>query len=222
MDRVKTGILGFDDLAEGGLPRASSVLLSGPCGTGKVEFSCEFLYRNSEPSLFYSFERQEKNLEDMLSIFSWDFKEAVKQKQFNVVSSELYQFETFISDLEDNIEKAGATRAVIDSLTIIGQFFDQPFKMRKGLIELRKMLKNSDCTALLLTEVPLYSEKLSTFGLEEFVLDGTIRLDLIKKDSQFVRTISVHEMIGTDHDTSIHPYEFTKKGIKVHKVREIL
>jgi KaiC/GvpD/RAD55 family RecA-like ATPase len=35
-DRVPTGIEGFDDLIEGGVPRGSLVLLAGDAGSGKT------------------------------------------------------------------------------------------------------------------------------------------------------------------------------------------
>ncbi len=222
MERIKTGIKGFDDLVEGGIPKGSSVLLTGPCGAGKLFFASEYLYNSNEPSLFYTFEKDTNYLKDALSLFDWDLEERIKSKQFTVVTSELYQFETFLSDLEDNIDKLSASRVVLDSLTIIGQFFDSPYKMRKGLIEMRNMIKNTGATAIMITETPDNTDKLSAFGSEEFVLDGVIQMHLMRKESEVIRGVSVRKMIGTRIDPAIHPYELTKKGMKIHKVREII
>ena len=38
MERVRTGIPGFDDLIKGGLPRKTVLLLSGGPGVGKSVF----------------------------------------------------------------------------------------------------------------------------------------------------------------------------------------
>ncbi len=222
IERIPTGIKGFDSLMEGGIPKGSSVLLTGPCGSGKIYFAGEFLYRSKEPTLFYSFEKDESYLIKAFSVFDWQLEEKIKSKQFNIISSELYQFESFLSDLSDNIDKLNASRVVIDSLTIIGQFFDSPYKMRKGLIEMRKMLSNSGVTALMLSEIHDNDPKLSAFGIEEFVLDGVIQTHLIKKNSEIMRGVSIRKMIATNHDSSIHPFELTKKGITVHKIREII
>jgi KaiC/GvpD/RAD55 family RecA-like ATPase len=220
-ERVPTGISGFDDLVEGGIPKGASVLLSGPCGSGKNYFAAEFLYRSREPTLFYTFEKDADYLKRMLSVFDWRIEEKIKTKQFNVSTSELYQFEPFLSDIEDNIDKLGAERVVLDSLTVIGHFFDSKYRLRKAMIELRKMLYNSGCTSLLLSEIPEQSPQLSTFGSEEFTMDGVIMLHVIHKDSEILRALSVRKMIGTHHDTAIHPYEVTKSGVKIHKVREL-
>lgn len=43
MERVSTGISGFDSLVEGGLPRGSTVLVTGAPGTGKTIFALHYL-----------------------------------------------------------------------------------------------------------------------------------------------------------------------------------
>ncbi|MBS3060909.1 MAG: hypothetical protein J4432_05380 [DPANN group archaeon] len=221
MDRVKTNISGFDDLIDGGIPRGSSVLLSGPCGAGKVYFASEFLYKGAEPSIYYAFEQSQESMKENLSVFNWDMDKAIKGKQFNIIQSELYQFESFLSDLEDNIEKTGAARVVVDSLTVIGEFFDSPYKLRKSLLELKRMVKNNDATAILLSETPANTDKLSTFGSEEFVLDGVILLHLIKSQTELNHAVSVRKMIGTNFASTIHPFEIRNTGLKVHKIREL-
>ncbi len=222
MERVPTNIKGFDELVEGGIPKGSSILLTGQAGAGTTIFAGEYLYRNKGTSLYYTFEKTEEEILEEYSSFNWNLQEKIKQKQFNIIKNELYQFETFVSDMEDNIDKLNATKVVLDSLTVVGQFFDDEYKMRKGLIELKNMIKKTGATALFLSEIPGNSNQVSTFGLEEFVLDGVIKLDLIQKGSELIRTISVRKMIGTAQDSSIHPLEITKQGIKIPKIRQIL
>ena len=222
MERIPTHIQGFDDLVQGGLPKGSSILLTGQAGAGATLFAGEYLYRNDATSLYYSFERDKNEILQEFSAFDWNLEEKIKQKQFNIIKNELYQFETFVSDLEDNIDKMNITKVVIDSLTIIGQFFDDEYKLRKGIIELKNMIKKTQATALFLSEIPANSNQLSSFGLEEFVLDGVIKLDLTQKGSELIKTISVRKMIGTAQDNSTHPLEITKQGLKIPKIREII
>ena len=222
MERETTQIKGFDNLIEGGFPKGASILLSGPCGSAKMFFASQFLYTNKSPSLYYTFENDQKGVQEALSLFDWKLQEKIKQKQFNVITSELYQFEAFLSDLEDNIEKTGATRVAVDSLTVIGQFFDSPYKLRKSLIELKRMIKNNNATAIFISEVPDNTNSLSTFGAEEFVLDGLVRMHLIKNKSEINRALSVRKMLATHYKPAIHPLEVTRKGIVIHKIRELL
>ena len=221
VEKIDPGIRGIDAVLPEGIPRGASVLLSGPCGSGKVLLASEFLYRAREPGIYYTFETDKQDLLDSLSVFSWKIEDRINSGQFNIIKSELYRFEAFLSDLEDNIDKLGAGRLVLDSLSILGQFFESKYNFRKSLIELRHALRNAGVTSLMLSEVP-DGNALSTFGVEEFVLDGVMRLHFIQKDSTVLRGISVRKMKGVVHDTSIHPLEITRSGLKVHRMREII
>ncbi|RLG02986.1 MAG: KaiC domain-containing protein, partial [Thaumarchaeota archaeon] len=44
MERVVTGIPGFDEILHGGIPRRNVVLLAGGPGTGKSIFGYQYLY----------------------------------------------------------------------------------------------------------------------------------------------------------------------------------
>jgi len=44
VERVKSGIPGFDELVQGGIPKRNIVLLSGGPGTGKSIFGQQFIY----------------------------------------------------------------------------------------------------------------------------------------------------------------------------------
>ena len=44
VQKLPTGIEGFDDICHGGLPNARSSLVSGTSGTGKTVFSLQYLH----------------------------------------------------------------------------------------------------------------------------------------------------------------------------------
>ena len=48
MNRVATGIPGFDELVEGGLPEGRAFLVSGGTGTGKTIFATQFLINGAK------------------------------------------------------------------------------------------------------------------------------------------------------------------------------
>src|SRR3989338_1946828 len=64
--RIKTGIKGFDNLIESGIPESYSILLSGSPGTGKTIFAMEFLKNGAlkfnENGLLITFEETPKNI----------------------------------------------------------------------------------------------------------------------------------------------------------------
>ena len=60
VQKLPTGIEGFDDVCRGGLPVSRSTLVSGTSGTGKTVFSLQYLHHGicnfDEPGIFVTFE----------------------------------------------------------------------------------------------------------------------------------------------------------------------
>ena len=60
VQKLPTGMEGFDDILHGGLPIGRSTLISGTSGTGKTVFSLNFLHNGirdfNEPGIFVTFE----------------------------------------------------------------------------------------------------------------------------------------------------------------------
>ena len=60
IEKLETGIAGFDQLANGGLPRGRTTLVSGTSGSGKTVFAVQFLaegiMKAGENGVFVTFE----------------------------------------------------------------------------------------------------------------------------------------------------------------------
>ena len=222
VETIQTGITGFDE-SIGGLPKGHTLLLAGPVGSYTELFGLEFLYRGAlkqEKTLYVAFEKKEEDLVEMASVFDWDLEAPLKSKDLIVLSSELFNYDKFLSGLEDTIFSQKATRVVFDSITFLGGFFDTPFKFRAALGEMRRMFNRQDCTTMLISESK--GDELSPFGVEEFVADGIIHLHAIKKGGQVIHAVSVPEMTGMEVKPQMYPLEITKKGMKVRKLPLVL
>ena len=92
MNRIKTGITGFDELIEGGLPEGRSFLISGGTGTGKTIFAMQFLVNGSlmgEPGIYLTLdERPELIREDMLR-FGWNLRSFEDQGLLQIIDGTL-------------------------------------------------------------------------------------------------------------------------------------
>ncbi len=64
MHKCPTGITGFDEITEGGLPQNRITLICGGTGSGKTLLGIDFLINGatnySEPGIFMSFEETEE------------------------------------------------------------------------------------------------------------------------------------------------------------------
>ncbi len=83
VQKLPTGIEGFDDICHGGLPIGRSTLISGTSGTGKTVLSLNFLYNGirqfNEPGIFVTFEESPLDILRNAASFGWNLQEMVEQ-----------------------------------------------------------------------------------------------------------------------------------------------
>ena len=224
MEKLKSGVPGFDDICGGGLVRNTVILLSGGCGTGKSTFALQFLIegaRNGENGLYLSLEDSQERIIENNAQFDWKLDKLIQDKKIIIQSSDIYDFDKLKTMIENLMEEYKAKRFVLDSTTILGLFFDNRYQLRKGMIDLNKMVKKLDCTPMFISEIPEDSKLLSTYGIEEFVADGVVVLYSIKKRDVYRRGITIRKMRGTNHSQKVHPMQITNTGILVFPSEEL-
>src|SRR5450631_3504987 len=83
--KCPTGIKGFDEITEGGLPKNRTTLVSGGTGSGKTLLGIDFLIRGAvsynEPGVFMSFEESEDELYKDVAPLNLDLQGLVSQKK---------------------------------------------------------------------------------------------------------------------------------------------
>ncbi len=230
MKRVPTGIEGLDQLIQGGVPQGSTALVSGASGTGKTIFALQYLYggalKQNEPGLYVTLETNLKNITWNMQNFNWDIKKLQEKDLFKIyklqlsgkkpeqVEEQIYEELKAISDM---VEKIGAVRLVVDSTTALGIWIREPGALRSTIYEFTDYLKNLNCTTLLTAETSTRRGQFSAFGIEDFIADSIIALYFTPPH----RSLFVRKMRGTDHSTSVHPFEISDQGILVRGREEI-
>ena len=73
--KAPTGIIGFDEITGGGLPRGRTTLLVGGPGSGKTLFALQFLVHGAqhcnEPGIFVAFEKTPTRIVANAESFGW-------------------------------------------------------------------------------------------------------------------------------------------------------
>jgi len=222
IERVSTGLRGLDDMLQGGLPKESVVLLSGACGTGKSTFAMQFLYYGAkyrnEPGVYVTLEENPDKFVENMSLFGWDLQKLIGQKKLLVIKPDVYKFDSIKQIIADAIEKIGAKRLVVDSYSVLLTYFNDPYEIRNGLVQLDREIKKMGCTALVISDIKDNSEIFSTTGVEEFIVDGVIVLYMIKSPShpyESQRAISVRKMRATRHPLNFYTFDIDQKGVMV-------
>ena len=231
MERIKSGIVGLDELLQGGFPKGSAVLVSGGSGTGKTIFSMQYIYAGAkqfgQPGIFVTVESSQKTIEwDMIS-FNWGIHELQEKKLMSIYRMNLgyAKNDRYINDkIKEELElisrkarEMKAERLVIDSTTAFAVWMGT-VEFRPLLFDFLDKLKDLNCTTIFTAETAGDKTAFSAFGIEEFVADGVIALYFTPPN----RSIFIRKMRGTAHDKSVHPFEITNNGIIVKPKEQVM
>ena len=120
MDRIKTGIKGFDEIVEGGIPAGFNVLLTGSPGTGKTIFGLQYLYDgalNGENGIYISLDSSEKRLKEQAKQFGWDFDNITGDGHVFFIEVPVDRVKiNLVEMIEDAVKQTNAKRLVFDNL----------------------------------------------------------------------------------------------------------
>jgi KaiC/GvpD/RAD55 family RecA-like ATPase len=224
VNRIPTGIRGFDELIHGGLVKNSVVLVQGDTGTTKTMFCLQYLYNGAaiynEPGIFISFSESESAIMQHAKVFGWDMEELKKRKLFSFVKYSPHEVINVISEgggsIRDTIESIGAKRLVIDSLTAYALFFENKYKANESILGLFEMLREWNTTSLVTAEVAVGLDHRREANLG-FLTDGIVNMYHFRKgkDYQILRALEVVKMRDTKHNEDINLFEIDKDGIKI-------
>ena len=231
---VKTGIPGFDSTLSVGLKKNSSVIVSGPPGSGKTTFGLQFIYSGAkefdEPGVYISLSQSIDEIKNDCKSFGWDIEDLIAKEKILMIDlrpfkikdevvgrdDSLYRgeqipFEHLTKFILNSVKKIKAKRIVIDSISILGMQYSDKFYMRQGLQGMIQSLENFDVTSLLISE---FSEN-NEIPLEWFVTSGIIQLDNQIIDDKMRRTIKITKLRGIKHSDQVHSLELGSNGLYV-------
>jgi len=225
--KCPTGIKGFDEITEGGLPQNGTTLVSGNAGSGKTLFGIDFLIKGAtdynEPGILMSFEETEDELYKNVASLNMDLPGLVSRKKIvleNVVLERKdiqetdFNLEGIFVRLEEAIDSIGAKRVVLDSLESLFSGITDIGILRLEIKRLFRWLKEKKVTAIVTGE-PGQNDSYTRHGLEEYISDCIILLDNRVRDQMATRRIRVIKYRGSSHGTSEYPFVIDNQGLSV-------
>ncbi len=237
IERIETGIKELDDLIEGGFPSNSSVLVSGPSGTGKTIFCIQYLMHGAEKGdkcLYVALEERPRDVRREMTRFGWDLSKAeeegnlfmldVANPRARLPSREKYSIqteftvETFANKIYEMITENDIKRVVIDSLPALTFHFGDFGEIRNAIHEINNLLLELECTVILVSETTDFNKGVSRFGVEEFVASGVIVMTYAETGSKMTKNLMVLKMRGTKHAVNKYPYQIGEDGIELQIV----
>jgi circadian clock protein KaiC len=214
---VPTGVAGLDDMLHGGLPQGHTMLVSGPTGIGKTILGTRFLQAGAaqgEKGVAVFFEKHTARLHNAALI------KLVQDGQVTVLESLSLSLtvEELLDQLTEAIERTGATRVVIDSLSEIGLYLAPEFRydLRLAVFRTLSLLSRRGVTALVTVG---YEDNAPNwrFSIDNlcFLADAVLSMRFAEVEGHVCKFMTVIKVRGTGHSNELREYRITDAGIEV-------
>jgi len=227
LGKCLTGIKGFDEITEGGIPRNRITLLSGGTGTGKTLLGLDFLIsgvrKYEELGIFMSFEENSDELFADVASLNFDLHSLVADKKIqleyvvlersDVQSAGEFNLEGLFVRLELAIDAIGAKRVVIDSVDSLFAGVTDFGILRLEIKRLFRWLKNKKVTTIITGETT--QGTYTRHGLEAYISDCIIFVDNRVREQISTRRMRVIKYRGSNHGANEYPFVIDKNGLSV-------
>ena len=229
IERLSTGVEGFDKLIQGGIPRGFFVAVVGEPGTGKTIFSIHFIaegIRVGDKNIYVTTEESKESIIKQAAMFGFDFERAIKEGKLVIIDALMgYRddpwslVELDVDHLVNKIIEAkkylgyGRARLVIDSMSAF--WLDKPAMARRYSYYVKRVLYRWDFTALLTSQYAVTTSLGFGFGIEH-VADGIIRFRKGIVRGELRRYVIIEKMRQTEHSLKMHEIEIINgRGMRI-------
>src|SRR5260221_5863645 len=166
MEKARTGIAGFDEVTNGGVPKGRPTIVCGGPGCGKTMFAVEFLVRGAtqfnEPGVLMTFEETSEEMSKNVASLGFDLKKLAAQKKLvleyvRIEPAEIqetgeYDLEGLFIRLQHAVKSVGAKRVVLDTVEAIFSGFSNTGMLRGEIRRLFRWLKDHGLTTVVTAE----------------------------------------------------------------------
>ncbi|MEB2835923.1 MAG: KaiC domain-containing protein [Desulfurococcales archaeon] len=220
IERLKTGVPGFDELVAGGIPRGFMVAVVGEPGTGKTVFSIHFAWQGileGDRVIYVTTEESRDSIIKQAAMFGMDFALAVDEGRMIIIdalmrgrgdewSLEELAVEAMVQKVIEAKKRLGYGRArlVIDSMSAF--WLDKPAMARKYSYTAKRLLYRWDFTTLAVSQYAISTSQAFGWGIEH-VADGIVRFKRVIRDGRLRRFVLIEKMRQTPHDLRLHEVE---------------
>jgi len=229
MEKLSTGMAGFDTVGFGGLPKGRSTLVAGTAGSAKTVFAMQFLVKGieaGENGVFVTFEETPVDLRRNMLSLGWEcarmeeerklaFVDASPRPEEERIEAGSFDFAALVARIEACVRRIDAKRVVLDSIGSMFAQFKDPAAVRRELYRISAALKQMNVTAIVTSERTEDYGAISRHGIEEFVADNVVLLRNSLEEEKRRRTIEILKFRGTDHQKGEFPFVVSNEGVVV-------
>jgi circadian clock protein KaiC len=220
IQRLSTGIIGFDEILDGGLVPGRAYLIRGGPGSGKTTLGLHFLDRGvsqEETSLYVTFGEPAQQIQQNGAAVGFNtetinFLDLSPSSEFfteiqtyDLFSPAEVEREPTTEKLIESIETIKPQRVFLDAMTQFRYLATDEFQFRKQVLSFLRFLLESGATVLFTSEG---TDSAPDDDLQ-FMSDGVIHL----KNTPEGRTIRVSKFRGSDYLGGWHSLRLSDRGM---------
>ncbi|UII63663.1 AAA family ATPase [Xanthomonas translucens] len=215
--RLPMGVPELDAMLGGGLPQGYSLLVAGPSGSGKSLLAAAFLAegaRQGDNGVLVTFEQQPQRsrIPSLAALIASGKVGVVDSRAPDLSIDEILLL------LVAEIERLGATRVVIDSLSAFELALAPTFRedFRESLSRMVVALAATGVTVLMTSELEdRYTDlRFSPYGTA-FMTDAIIVQRYIEVDSRLRRVMAVVKVRASAHSDALREFHIDDGGIRI-------
>ena len=215
-ERASTGIDALDQMLTDGYWPGSSTLCAGPSGIGKTLMGLHFIVAGAsagEPGIIASLQENPTQLTRVARAFGWTLDDSVTMMYRSPV--DLYVDE-WIYELLDAIDRLGAKRVLIDSLTDVLFASGDEIGFREYMYSLIQRCSRTGVSLFMTTELPdLFTvNRLSEYGVSH-LSDNVLILQYIRDESTIRRAITALKTRASNNDPRVREFQIGSEGITI-------
>ncbi len=139
---IDIGIEGLDNMIQGGVPERSLMVAMGAAGTGKTNFGLQFInhaLKNDEYAVYITLEESYDRVINSAEEKGWPFSDYIDDNNLAILDLDPIEMANSLSSIRSElpglIQDFGASRLVLDSVSLLEMMYDSQATRRTEIYD---------------------------------------------------------------------------------------
>jgi circadian clock protein KaiC len=229
VEKIPTGVPGFDVISHGGIPKGRSSLIVGRSGTGKTILGLQIASHTARNGIKTLLIAVEESADDLISTgdnLGLDLSGAIasgmlrvtdasRQMEGPMVVSGEYDISGLVHRVQAITKQHGSQVVILDSATAL--FSPRPPQelLRSLFTQLIHAFRRMQLSSVVLAEAAEDYGQLTTLGVEDFVCDMVVVLRNVVDGERRRRSLEINKYRGSGHYKGEFPSTITTRGLTI-------